>query len=223
MKRVYYFSTKKYALENIRLNRLKVSRFNDLNDPFELLAADLIDPRHRKAFAKFKNQLNNMAGIICFSNAWTNPLLWGHYADKHTGIALGFDVPDDMLLDVRYTSVRPKVEFDEAKRIVVDGPNIVDRLIRTKFVDWKYENESRMYVKLDHTANESKIHFYSFSSNLILREVILGLNCTTSLDEIRKFTSSNLTKIRIKKAGMALRKFKVIEDRSYKANIRKTL
>ena len=216
MKRVYYFSTQKYALEDISLSRVKVSRVNDLNDPFELLAADLINPKHRQAFAKFKNQLNNIAGLICFSKSWSNPLLWGHYADKHTGIALGFDVSDDLLIDVRYTSFRPRVEFDEANRVLVKGHNVVDKLIRTKFVDWKYEDESRIYVQLDHTVTELEHHFFNFSSDLILREVVLGMNCKVSIAEIRKLTDTNLNQIRIKKAGMALRKFRIIEDRSYR-------
>lgn len=214
--RVYYFTHAKYAIENIKLKRIKVSRICELNDPFELLAADLLDPRHREAFVKFKKEVNDKAGIICFSGAWSSPLLWGHYAAKHTGIALGFDVSDELLIDVRYTSSRPKIQFDEINRRVVDGQKVLDKLISTKFTDWKYEDESRMYVKLDHSSKESGMYFIDFSSDLTLREVILGMNCNTSVDEVRKLVNSDVTKIKVMKAGMALRKFNVIEDRSYR-------
>jgi hypothetical protein len=214
--RVYHFTSTKHAVDDIKYKRLKVSRFNELNDPFELLAADLLDPRHRQAFANLKNEVNDKTGIICFSGGWGNPLLWGHYADKHTGIALGFDVSDEMLIDVRYSSSRPKIEFDKINRRVVDGHQVLDKLISTKFTDWKYEDESRMYVKLDQSSNEKGMYFVDFSSDLILREVVLGMNCSETLEDVKKLVDSNVTKVKVIKAGMALRKFKVIEDRTYR-------
>ena len=39
--RVYYLTPSQYALSSIALRRLKVARYNDLNDPFELLAVDV--------------------------------------------------------------------------------------------------------------------------------------------------------------------------------------
>ncbi len=214
--RVYHFTSAKYAIDDIERQRLKVSRFSELNDPFELLAADLLNPKHRQAFANFKQEVNEKTGIICFSGAWGNPLLWGHYAAKHTGIALGFDVSDELLIDVRYTSSRPKIQFDEINRRVVDGHQVLDKLISTKFTDWKYEDESRMYVRLDHASNDSGKYFVDFSSDLTLREVVLGMDCSLSVEELRKLVNSNVTKIKVMKAGIALKKFKVIENREYR-------
>ena len=128
--RVYHFSSAKYAVEDIQNQRLKIARINELNDPFELLAADLLDKRDRQAFVKFKNQINEKFGIVCFSGSWESPLLWGHYADKHKGIALGFDVVDEKLNEVNYTTMRPKVEFDQQTRKVINGPKVLDDLIR---------------------------------------------------------------------------------------------
>lgn len=214
--RVYHFTSAKYGLEDIQFQRLKISRFNELNDPFELLAADLLDKRHREAFAKFKKQVNDKAGIVCFSAAWGNPLLWGHYADKHAGMALGFDVADDKLIDVHYTSMRPKVKFDEVNRKIINGHQVLNDLIRTKFTDWKYEEEYRMFAKLDKSEKKSKLSFVKFSEDLVLREVVLGINCDTPIENVRKLVNSKTSKIKVIKAGMALRKFKVIEDRLYR-------
>lgn len=214
--RVFYFTSEKYALEDIQRQRLKISRFNELNDPFELLAADLLDRRHREAFARFKNQINDKAGIVCFSGTWGSPLLWGHYADKHTGMALGFDVVDDKLIDVYYTSMRPKVKFDEVNKVIINGPQVLNDLIRTKFTDWKHENEYRMFAKLDKLEKKAKLSFVKFSEDLVLREVILGINCNTSIEKIKKLVNSESSKIKVIKAGMALRNFKVIEDRSFR-------
>ena len=73
------------------------------------------------AFAAMKTQLNETKGLICFSRTWSNPLLWGHYAEKHTGIALGFDVPDQLLSQVLYTSQRVRIDVDsKTKRPKLD-------------------------------------------------------------------------------------------------------
>jgi len=214
--RVYHFTSQKYAIEDIQNQRLKIARINELNDPFELLAADLLDKRDRLAFQKFKNQMNEKYGILCFSESWGSPLLWGHYAEKHTGIALGFDVPDEQLNKVRYTTMRLKVEFDQKTRNIINGSQVVGDLIRTKFTEWQYENEHRMYAELAKSEQNAKLSFTKFSEDLILREVVLGMNCVKPIEEVRTLVNSKTSKIKVIKAGMARRKFKVIEDRSFR-------
>jgi hypothetical protein len=215
--RVFYFTNANYGVSNLSLRRLKISRFNQLNDPFELLAADLLDPRDRKALSDFKDNLDSNKGMICFSGSWGNPLLWGHYADKHSGMALGFDIPNDGLSPVQYTTQRAKVKFDQETRKIVDGARLVDRLVRTKFIDWKYEDERRMFVDLDPSLQEGKNHFMEFSENLILREVILGLKCDLPVSRVRQLLKDEPSPVKVLKAGMALRAFKIIEDRDARA------
>lgn len=214
--RVYHFTSLKHAIEDIQNQRLKIARINELNDPFELLAADLLDKRDRKAFAKFKDQMNENFGIVCFSESWGSPLLWGHYADKHGGVVLGFDVADQKLNEVRYTTMRPKVKFDQKTRKIINGTQVLDDLIRTKFTDWQYEKEYRMYAQLSKSDQKAKLSFTKFSQDLILREVILGMNCPKPIEEVRKLVDSRFSKVKVIKAGMALRTFKVIEDRSFR-------
>src|SRR5687767_14278862 len=95
--RVYHLSNAEFALSNIALRRIKISRFSDLNDPFELLGANLKDKNYREAFRLTRDELHNDKGLLCFSRSWGNPVLWSHYADKHRGICLGFDVSDHLL------------------------------------------------------------------------------------------------------------------------------
>ena len=212
--RVYHFVNSTFAISNISFRRLKISKFDQLNDPFELLAADLINPKHRIAFSKFKKILNLTKGMICFSATWNNPLLWGHYADRHQGIALGFDVPDEFLSPVLYTTQRPQVIFNKLLGKINNGSVVVDRIIRSKYKDWEYEKEHRMFVDLNSHPQEGGLNFVDFASNLVLREVIVGLNCQLPLQQIKKLLSGDLEKVSLKKAGLALRSFKVIEDRS---------
>jgi hypothetical protein len=106
--RVYNFVGALHGINNLALRRLKVSRFSKLNDPFELLAADLFDHRDESALEKMKAQLDKTSAIICFSENWQNPLMWAHYADSHRGIALGFDIKDEFLIKMRYEKIVAK-------------------------------------------------------------------------------------------------------------------
>ena len=216
--RVYHFLNETYAVADIALRRLKVSRFNSLNDPFELLGADLRDPNHRSVFQNLKNKLNETKGMICFSKSWRNPLLWGHYADCHHGMALGFDIPDSYLSAVIYTKQRAKIHFNELEKKVIDGDRVIDKLIRTKFSDWKYEEEYRLFVNLKQESSEAGLYFVDFHENLTLQEIVVGMNCTLPIARLKQIINFDLKNVRVKKAGLALRDFKIIEDRSFRPN-----
>jgi hypothetical protein len=54
-KRLYYLTSSEYALQNISKQQLKISRIEDLNDPFELRPGNLQDRRSRKAFLEFRS------------------------------------------------------------------------------------------------------------------------------------------------------------------------
>ena len=90
--RAYKFLDEKYGLKDITERRVKVSTFADMNDPFELIGS-----RWSHAGAEEAITVHSAAeyGAMCLSKNCTDPLLWAHYADKHRGICLGFDIPDD--------------------------------------------------------------------------------------------------------------------------------
>jgi hypothetical protein len=85
--KAYHFTSDKYALDVIANQRMKVSRFDDLNDPFELHAVDLQDRQYRNEFIAFKQHMSERIGILRFSKSWKSPLLWSHYANRHKGVA----------------------------------------------------------------------------------------------------------------------------------------
>ncbi|MES2015766.1 MAG: DUF2971 domain-containing protein [Pseudomonadota bacterium] len=137
----------------------------ELNDPFEFLGADLSDPKRRKILKDTKSELAQTKGLLCFSENWNNPLLWGHYADKHKGICLGFDVSDHLLSKVAYVKER----FPNP---AVMDLQYMEKLLLTKFDHWAYEAEYRSFVALE---NHIDGLFYSnFSQDLKLKQVIVG-------------------------------------------------
>jgi len=82
----------------LRNRRLKIAQLDDLNDPFELKSVNLCNPAHSLAFdgtethEGFKAEMARRYGVLCFSEDKTDVLQWAHYADRHRGICLGFDV-----------------------------------------------------------------------------------------------------------------------------------
>ena len=141
--RVYHFLSAKHALENISKGRIKIAQFQDLNDPFELLGPDLSDKPMRRVFIEFNDDIAQRFGTLCFSRTKKNPVLWSHYADKHRGVCLGFDIPDDRLREVKYTSNR--LEF-KSKKDLTDGK--VLEFLSTKYKGWAYEEEIRCFFSL---------------------------------------------------------------------------
>src|SRR5438552_4983431 len=113
---VYYLTTAQFAVNNIALQRVKIARFSDLNDPFELLAVNLADRKSRSVFREAKERVNEETGVICFSTNWKSLLMWGHYADRHRGMALGLDIPNHLLKSVRYEDRLTKATIDVRKK-----------------------------------------------------------------------------------------------------------
>ena len=69
--RVYKFLCATYALQNLAKQRLKISEFTDMNDPYELSGVDLSDPDVQGVLIP---QLQTV-GVLCFSRNWNHPAL----------------------------------------------------------------------------------------------------------------------------------------------------
>ena len=176
-RRAYYFTSVDYGLGGIALRRLKVARFSDANDPFELLGVRLRDKRVRKEVNDFKKQCNKTTGLLCFSQDWTKPILWSYYAEKHKGVCLGFDVKSDLVKNVIYEQDRAMVDFDKTDDSFVVDDTLRERLLLTKSIHWEPEDEVRIIVDLSKAKRDGQLYFRSFDSDMVLTRVILGPNC----------------------------------------------
>ena len=173
MTRAYKFLPEKWARDGIEKRHIKISRFCDLNDPFELSPFVLSNGDQRDALIHALKEISERHGLLCFSIKWSNPLLWAHYADKHKGICLGFDLPDDLIGHVEYVSTRRPFpnpsELNERR---------AKEWLLTKFSGWCYEAEFRVFAELEQ-EDEKGNYFADFKKNkMTLREVILGCKCT---------------------------------------------
>lgn len=214
--RLYNLSDATHALVNLALRRIKISRIADLNDPFELLSANLGNKQLREGFRAAKEQIHSENGVLCFSRSWSNPVLWSHYADKHRGICLGFDVDDSCVMPVSYETDLTKFKVDAGAAKAILTQQYMKQMLTTKFRDWAYEDEVRVYVGLDHSTAEGGLYFAEFSEKLQLREIILGARCEVPIAKARELASLFSYKVHVVKARLAFTKFSVVENRQFR-------
>jgi hypothetical protein len=212
---LYHFTKSTYGLKALTDRRLKVSRLNGLNDPFELMGVDLSNPKHSSVISKFKEELSDRYGIHCLSDAWSNPLLWGHYGDSHKGLALGFEVRDEDAFAIQYTDHREALDVDEQAGRLRNPTYAINRLLSVKYSPWAYEREYRLHVTLRHCEMESGDYFSEFSEGLRLREVVLGVYCDVSVAEISSVVATNHANVKIICASLSQSEFAVIDRESH--------
>lgn len=207
--RVYHFFNKEHGLEALQNERLKISRIKDLNDPFELLGVDISNRNVRKAFLEMKSDFGENRGLICFSKGWKNPVLWSHYADRFRGLCLGFDVPNELLMEVTYAKKRKNPEnwiYSSIQSVQDEG---MQEVLTTKFSHWNYEEEMRLFVGLDDVDTASGHYFLEFSDNLMIKEIFVGLEASITRDEIEGALGKNNAHIERFRTRAAFKKFEV--------------
>jgi hypothetical protein len=201
---VYHFLPTEYALDDIRRRRLKIATFDALNDPFELWACAQENKDIRKGLRNWKKTMSRRYGVLCFSRKWHNPLLWAHYADKHQGLVLGFEVRDEVIENITYVKTRPALKEANEKTAY--------KLLFTKFYDWRYEEEWRIFTRLKDRDPETHLFFAEFDEELKLREVIVGPLCECPKSAIHDALGANIDKISIIKSRLAFRAFSVVTN-----------
>ncbi|HGJ5862611.1 MAG TPA: DUF2971 domain-containing protein [Arsenophonus nasoniae] len=214
MVNLYYFTSAVHAISNIENDRIKISRFSDLNDPFELLGVNRGDLHTRKKLQRQKKEINKKEGLICLSKSWRNPLMWGHYADRHKGIVLGFEVKD-RLWDIKYESKLIDAPIDLTYNFA--KKKFIKKLMTTKFKDWEYENEVRVFQKLSGTEclKEGENYFRNFNEDFILKEVIFGSMCSLSdmKETLKLIKKPRFSSVEITKARIAFQDYKVVVNK----------
>jgi hypothetical protein len=213
---VYQLTSHKHALNNLKNKRIKISKIEELNDPLELLGAQLGDKRLRASFKKMRENIAKNYGILCFSKYWHNPVIWGHYGDKHYGIGLGFEVPESELQEVNYVPSRKLVNFNPSDGKTTLNEESMLQLFCQKFEDWSYESEYRGWASLDEKDKETGLYFINFSDNLRLKKVIIGPRNSAKPQDIKDLIGTSFRGVKIIKSRLAFNSYRVVENKRYK-------
>jgi hypothetical protein len=191
---------------------MRISRITDLNDPFELLAVDVTKwDGGFESLRAWRDRVNQYRGLLCFSKNYKSPVLWSHYAARHKGICLGFDITKE--IEVKKVTYEKKridglfVDNDAAKGI---DASFEHKIFSTKYKHWRYEKEIRVLVQLSKRTLESGSYFYGFDEGLTLREIIVGALCETPGHILNALVQRLYgAQVAVKKAKFADNKFKI--------------
>lgn len=211
MKRLYKFYSDKWALDAVKKRRLKVATLDDLNDPFEFIADTTNNADQRRLWHKASKGVFSQNGLISFSRSCKNPVLWSHYADRHRGVAIGFDVRSEFVVPVVYRKGRPTLP-DLRQMTSNARRSAIELTTRTKFLHWEYEAESRVFVKLDAQDEGTGLYFKAFGSDLVLREVILGVRSELTSQKIHSELGPQ--DVKITTARLAFKTYSVVAQRN---------
>ncbi len=116
--------------------------------------------------------------ILCLSTTHQHPLMWSHYAARHTGICLHFQCDAGNVFglarEVLYPPDRTPILIPISRQTAEE---LTERLVLTKADFWAYEHEYRVVALTDidwgHTLNEHNC--LKFSPHLLCG-ITLGMN-----------------------------------------------
>ncbi len=220
---VYKFLPAEFALEDLRKRRLKISTFEDMNDPFELQGLVLSNPDVQRVL---KSHFLRSYGALCFSRNCSNPVLWSHYGDKHKGICLGFnisaavEVHDPLYVEDR-SVLDPGILLDAAGQgegLEESDPEfqasqkVIQTMLLTKFKAWNYEDEVRIFVRLSKNQTGGDLYFYDFDENIRPNLVIAGPRRSVAKSDIEAAVSAYSPQIIVVQAMLSPNSFEVVEE-----------
>ncbi|MDZ4817599.1 MAG: DUF2971 domain-containing protein [Planctomycetota bacterium] len=210
--RLYYMTTAKWAEVILRERRLKLSRFFEANDPFELNLIDSRDQKRREIVEMIEKYHNNCTGMICFGEDWVSPMMWAHYADKHYGVCIGFEVEDKLVSAVEYTDRKIDVEFGTHLPNHGLSAELLKKILLTKSTAWASEKERRVLARLEKPDPKNGLYFTDFGPQLELRAVVIGHRCSWTTKKVVGLLGQVVAPVRICKARPAFGRFAMVEQ-----------
>lgn len=173
-----------------------------------------INQIREKAPIMFKNNISSNYRLTCFSETPKSLLMWSHYANKHQGFVIEYNLKeifDDeqkikdfleiliILFNVEYISELPEtpVQLLQKPNDIKKSLGDILELIYKKNKCWKYEKEWRSVIRSD---SNKEVKFIKAS------KVIVGAKASD--DTIKKLQDiCQKKKIRLEKSTMNLNKY----------------
>lgn len=208
--RLYHFVGPDHWEDNLRQSHLKLAEVSNLNDSFDLLTPATDKRSERDKSRWFVESIGDLFGLICMSRIWSSPLMWAHYAGRHQGICIGFDVDPNRFSEVTYVKERPTLNYFGCQSFDDLGHKQLIKMGQIKFNAWEYEREYRHFVyKRATIQNDNSLFFQPFCDWLWPREIIIGERSTVSQEQILSALSKKYHGINIRKARSAFKSFKM--------------
>lgn len=166
----------------------------------------------------YLDRISRLFGVLCLSKRRDSILMWGHYADKHCGLAIGFARAHELfcrekgLCEVRY--VKERVEFDSSWREgEQDEREFYRDLIFSKNEDWAYEHEVRQLFSLAGLRNaklkDGSIGYFQPIQPDAIVSVTLGVKASIELEASIKseLQKPHFSHVKLDRAGLHASEF----------------
>jgi len=222
----YHYTSEEAALSILADKALKFSNLNNLNDPYEelkyffdeeyldrtLLSRGVKRIEINRKKKEFQDSYNNIK-VVSFSKDFDSQLMWAHYADKHKGIVIQFELINEE--QSKYLRV-VNYEKEIIKRKTYDTEDY-SYALETKGEDWGYENELRLILADDMIINNAMLNF---KNDFKVTKLILGYKF--NLDSL-SFLNNRLQRrgydnLEIMFLKPSSSHFQLIEDKTIKQN-----
>ena len=173
-----------HVLDILLNNRLYCPQYNNLNDPFEGLFHRLRPFKLSEGYREGMEQktiedlyiASTRKNVCSLSSDLQDVKLWSHYANGHTGIAIELEIPDDDVVEVKYS---PELVFQGGglQMLVLDAKSILS----LKTNHWEYESEYRIITDKEY-----------FNINGMITNIYCGFNISDlHKDIISKLVSTH--------------------------------
>lgn len=222
---ILYKYMPEYAQSFFERQLIRFTPVNELNDPFELrpsyvditqklhnlikknylpynidgLSLEIVTSKYADEAITVANKTSGY-GVVSLSASFDNLLLWSHYTNNHTGIAIGFDIEHsffknlfstgkDLISHVRYGNKRCDYSYEHER--LVDA-TMFDWLT-TKSPLWEYEEEWRIITRaIDEKAVVNGRKGFVDVPPVCVKHVILGIKRSQqTLDRAILFKNNN--------------------------------
>ncbi|EPG0609874.1 DUF2971 domain-containing protein [Vibrio fluvialis] len=125
--------------------RLFCAEWHTLNDPVEGIAVYYGRSGNSESIQNFMEKVENAKNplrVCSLSKTFDEHLLWAHYADGFSGLAIEFEIdPDEPdVVDMEYRGVFASVNSDDDR----DPNSIAREVLSSKYSAWSYEKEIRI-------------------------------------------------------------------------------
>lgn len=127
--------------------------------------------------------------------------------------------------------VRSRAEFDNDMRVLLKAASrlsaikkagklppdclaAIRRLLLTKFIDWKYENEVRVFLELKEEQKRGRHYFAELDDDFQPVSLILGPRCRITDREIASAVTGYATPITVVRTTLSSNSFEVVEAAS---------
>ncbi|MEI0702624.1 DUF2971 domain-containing protein, partial [Brachyspira intermedia] len=213
-----YTRVNKDTLRSILNNTLWCSNTKNFNDPVDPYIRNF----RKEEQNKFYDYLLEKIKIACLTTHNDNTLMWSHYADKHQGICIEYDINkilnenNDKILIKKISYNKIMISYDtfinkqkkSINSVLIDNKTIdnITDLFTIKSKEWEYEDEYRILFYDEENKNPNGTLI-----NLPIKSICFGVQTSKEDKELVYNLVKSINEKNRNKNGKKYKRIKLYE------------